>query len=112
MKKPAPKKPTSKPKKKKLTKADFTPKFTAKGTCQRDYPIIPNSTLIEMMGQERWDKLVGYIKKKYKSVKIELGCHQQGCGAEVYVNGTHICKMADLEAQIPAKKKKGKKNGK
>ena len=52
---------------------------------QEIYPIIPNGTIANGIGKDRWNKILNWIEKKYGTRKVILGYHTKGEGAIIYL---------------------------
>lgn len=78
----------------------------------RHYSAIPNSTIQNLIGAERWEALLDYIESKHGTRKIILGYHQQGCGGHVYLtnpNGKCLGPLSELEHKAQRKVKRREK---
>ena len=67
------------------------------------HPVIPNSTLRSLMGEERWGNIIDWIELTYGTRKIQLGYHRMGGGAELYLHnayGEHIGSVTEVETRM------------
>lgn len=64
----------------------------------RDYPAIPNETVIAGISEKRWKVIIEAVKRTYKTTKVIMEYHRQGAGAFVrVVGGPMIGQLGDVE---------------